>query len=162
MSNRDPNDVVGIARLFWNMKIDPRTMLIANLQRDMVRGFTTVSFDLGGTVGVLYTLLGPPGVQAPATIHASAGGVCFGMVLVNRTGATGGTVTIWEGTASARKFVTWMPAGDVQPLGNYVGGDHENPLFKWQQNKTLQIRHNIGNPNNVPVSITMCYWAEDV
>jgi len=160
MGIRDPNDVVGIARLFWKMKIDPRTMNISEPERDMVKGFTTVSFDAGGTVAILYTVIGPPGVQAPATIHASAAGICFGMVLVNHTNATGGSVTIWEGTASARKFITWMPAGDVQPLGNYVGGNHENPLFKWQPNKTVQIRHNIGNPGNLAVSITMCYWAE--
>jgi len=155
-----PEETRGIGRFINNLRVDPRTML-PYPDRDMARGFTTVSFDPGGTVGVLYTVLGPPGVQAPATLHASAQGICFGFVLANRTGATGGTVTIWEGTASVRKFVTQMPAGDVQAFGNYVGGDHHNPLFKWQPNKTVQIRHNIGNPGNVSVSITMCYWAEE-
>lgn len=155
-----PNEETGISRFIHNLRIDPKTGLPWP-DRDMARGFTTVSFDAGGTVAVLYTVLGPPGVQAPATLNASAQGICFGMVLTNHTAATGGSVSIWEGTASTRKFITWMPAGDVQPVGNYVGGDHQNPIFKWQPNKTLQIRHNVANPGGLSISITMCYWAEE-
>lgn len=157
MSNRDPNDTVGITRLFAELRVNPRTLNVESVARDMIRGFTTLSFDLGATANVLYTLIGAGG---GATIHASAQGVCFGIMLVNNTGATGGTVTIWEGTASTRKIISFLPAGDVQPLGNYPGGDHENPLFKWQPGRTLQARSSVNGFVGC-ISVNMCYWAEE-
>lgn len=157
MSNRDANDTTGIARFLIALGVDPKTLEVTVIDRDIARGFTTVSFDAGGTAGQLFTVVGPPGAQAGATMHASAQGICYGLVLVNRTNATVGSVTIWEGTASTRKWITMMPAQDVQALVLTP----KNPLFKWQPNRTVQIRHTIANPGGRALSITMMYWAEE-
>lgn len=150
---RDPNDVVGIARLLKQLRVDLRTGLPIE-ERDMPRSFTTISFNLGATAAQLYTLIGAGGA---ATINASAQGICYGLVLSNNCVATGGTLTIWEGTASAKKFEVYMVAADVQ---DFPRRKQAAPLFKWQPGKTLQARHALGGKNDC-VAVNMCYWAEE-
>lgn len=148
-----PQEPTGIAAFFKELRLDPKTGEIIIPRRDMPRGFTTVSFNLGATAAVLYTVIGAGGA---ATIHASAQGICYGLVLSNNCVATVGTVTIWEGTASAKKLEVYMVANDVQDFLR----DAEHPLFKWQPGKTLQARHALGGKNDCVV-VNMCYWAEE-
>src|SRR3989304_2386521 len=108
-----PQEMTGIARLYRELRLDPRTREWMIPRRDIPRGFTTVSFGLGATAAQLYTLIGAGGA---ATMNASAQGICYGLILSNNMVGTAGTVSIWEGTASARKMMVYMVAGDVQEL----------------------------------------------
>jgi len=148
-----PQEPTGIVRFFKELRFDPRTNEWLVPRRDVPRGFTTISFDLGATAAQLYTLIGAGGA---ATIHASAQGICYAMVICNDMAATSGTVTIWEGTASVRKLKTRVIAGDVQEFR----GVEETPVLKWQPGKTLQARHAAGGKLG-GISISMCYWAEE-
>jgi len=148
-----PNEPTGIQQFMRKLRYDRKSGQWIIPDRDMPRGFTTISFHLGATANTLYTLIGAGGV---ATIQASAQGVAYGLVLANNCLATGGTVSIWEGTASVRKFHVYLLAADVQEFSRR----EENPLFKWQPNKTLQARSSIGGKTN-PVTINLAYWQEE-
>jgi hypothetical protein len=148
----------GIARHNRLMRLDLKTGSWNHAERDLARSFTTISFDLGATAGILYTLIAPGNIAfAPGggTLNASAQGVCFGLVIANNS-ATAGTLSIWEGTASVRKFAVYLGNVDVHEYRR----QENDPLFKWRPGRTLQARHNIGGRTNA-VSINMAYWAEE-
>jgi hypothetical protein len=158
LNSQEPS---GIARHTRLMRLNMKTGNWDKHERDISSGFTTVSVDLRGTSGQLYTIVAPGAVSPHAgvgTLNASAQGVCYGLVLSNNTIATGGTVSIWEGTASYRKFMVFLQAGDVQDFG-YQHGE-QAPLFKWRPGKSLQARSPVAGRTNA-ISINMAYWAEE-
>lgn len=138
-----PQETTGIARFYRLLRLDPKTGAIDVMQRDLARGFTTANRIIAAT-GVLTTI---------ATVNASAQGICYGLVLSQVSGGTGGSVTLWEGTASTRKFQVFMIPQDTMEFSR----DETNPLFKWQGVKVLRGR---AGGSGQRIAVNMAYWAE--
>lgn len=137
-----PEETTGITRFTRSLKVDLKTGDANVWDRDIPRSFTVAwRMTRGATLATL------------ATVAASAQGIGY-MLFLSNEGATTGSVTIWEGTASALKFRSNLLAGDYLEIVNLMG-----PVAKWQGRKTLNTRFGAGGCYRVAVGLW--YWAEE-